>query len=217
MSKKEDFVPALKYRFLTGWFDALIGATTREGKIRRTVVELARICPKCRVLDVGCGTGTLALLVHSTNPGARVTGVDIDPEILEIARNKARDQHAPVKFENAPANVLPFADREFDAVVSSLVFHHLPLAVKKGAFREIHRVLRPGGVFVLADWGKPTSPIERLQFYGVQFLDGFETTTDNVRGKLPQFAKEAGFADFREVAKERTVYGILSFYRGKKT
>jgi len=211
------YIPALRYKFLTGLFDALIGATTREGRIRRTVVELSGIGNCCRVLDVGSGTGTLATLIKQSNPGARVVGIDVDAEILDLAREKARGQKVEVEFRKAFADDLPFGDGEFDVVVSSLLFHHLPTTVKKGALREVHRVLRPGGVFLLADWGRPTSAIERLQFYSVQLLDGFKTTTDNVRGRLPQFGREAGFEDFREVAKERTVYGVLSFYRGRRS
>lgn len=212
MKEKRDFIPALKFKFLTAAYDALIAATTREGKIRRTIVELAEVCPKCRVLDVGCGTGTLAALVRTLHPGAKVVGIDADEEILEIARRKAEG----VEFRRAFADALPFKDGTFDAVLSSLMFHHLPTPVKKGALREILRVLRPGGVFLLADWGRPTSLVERIQFYSVQVFDGFKTTTDNVRGRIVGYAREAGFEDFAEVAKERTVYGVLSFYRGRK-
>lgn len=207
-------VPALRYRFLTQVYDALIGATMPEGKIRRSIVELSGVRDCCRVLDVGCGTGTLALLIKSLRPGARVTALDADEEILQLARRKAAGQE--IDFRHGYADKLPFEDGTFDIVVSSLVFHHLKPATKKAAFREIRRVLRPAGVFLLADWGKPSSAIERLQFYSVQFLDGFETTSDNVKGKLPVLARGAGFDDFKQIAKERTLYGVLSYYRGRR-
>jgi len=210
-------VPALRYKFLTGFFDALIAATTREGKIRRTIVQLAGVRDWCTVLDLGSGTGTLAILIKSMNPGATVIGVDVDANILPLAREKAEDKRVAVEFKQASADELAFADGEFDVVTSSLVFHHLDAVTKKAAFREIHRVLGPEGTFLLADWGQPTSAVERLQFYSVQFLDGFATTTDNVRGKLPEFAAEAGFTDFKQVAKERTVHGVLSYYRGRRS
>lgn len=213
---KTPYVPALRFRFLTRWFDALVSATTKEEKIRETVVRLAEPGPGRRVLDVGSGTGTQALLLAERNPEGTVEGIDLDPDILEIARAKARRLGIPVAFREASADRLPFEEGRFDSVVSSLVFHHLPPESKKAAFREILRVLKPGGRFVLADWGRPRSPIERLNFYCVQLLDGFATTTDNVRGRLPHLALEAGFSEFPEVARERTIYGILSFHVGRK-
>lgn len=214
---KRELIPALKYRFLTGLFDALIAATTREGKIRSTLVGLAGVEGRCTVLDVGSGTGTLAILIKRLHPGVRVVGVDADPEVLQIARGKAGREGVVVELRQASADLLPFGDGEFDVAVSSLVFHHLSRETKRSALREVHRVLRPGGTFLLADWGKPTSAIERLQFYSVQLLDGFRTTADNARGMLPALALEAGFREFPEVARERTVYGVLSFFRGTRS
>ena len=98
-------------------------------------------------------------------------------------------------------------------MVSSLLFHHLDRATKLAALREIHRVLAPGGQFHLADWGRANSLLMRAAFLFVQLLDGFATTADNVRGRLPALMTAAGLADAAETARLATPCGTLSLYR----
>jgi len=90
----------------------------------------------------------------------------------------------------------------------------LSAADKRRTLRQAYDLLRPGGELHIADWGKPSSVLTRLAFLGVQLLDGFETTADNVRGRLVQLAREAGFVAVRETRRETTLLGALSFYAG---
>jgi hypothetical protein len=87
---------------------------------------------------------------------------------------------------------------------------------KLAAMREVLRVLRPGGEFHIADWGKPTSPAMRLAFFGVQLLDGFATTTDNVKGLLPDLLGLAGFEKVETTNSYSTLLGTISLYRARK-
>lgn len=129
-------------------------ARGREGAFRRELVELARIAPGDRVLDVGCGTGTLAIAAkRAAGPNGTVEGIDPSPEMIGRARAKARRAKLEVAFETAAAQHLPFADGSFDAVVSTFVLHQLPGDAIHEAVAEMRRVLRPGGRLLLVDIG----------------------------------------------------------------
>ena len=124
----------------------------REYSFREDVVALAALAPGESVLDVGCGTGTLAIAVkQKTGPGA-VYAIDASIEMLARARAKAKRRHVDVTFENAVAEALPFPDARFDVVLSTIMLHHLPRKVRLQAVREIARVLRPGGRVVIVDF-----------------------------------------------------------------
>ncbi len=105
-----------------------------------------------RVLDLACGTGTLAVLLKTAAPEAEVIGIDGDEKILKIAETKAKKTGIDVRFEKGMSFDLPFADASFDRVFASLFFHHLTLANKLKTFREVRRILKPNGELHVADW-----------------------------------------------------------------
>lgn len=116
--------------------------------------KLANVRPGEAVLDVGCGTGTLALALVADNPTAAVTGIDPSPEMVQRARRKAAKAGRSVAFEIGVVEDLPFADETFDVVTSSLMWHHLPTEIRAAALAEVRRVLKPGGRFVLMDFAR---------------------------------------------------------------
>lgn len=121
---------------------------------RERMVALARLRPGESVLDVGCGTGTLAITAkRRVGDAGRVTGIDASPEMLERAARKARRAGAEVALQLAPVESLPFPDGSFDVVLSTLMMHHLPRATREQAAREIRRVLKPGGRVLVVDFG----------------------------------------------------------------
>lgn len=208
------YVPALRFRSLTRVYDRVIAATLREDPLRARLVAQADVQEGQRVLDLGSGTGTLTLLLRRAAPAAEVIGVDGDPEVLAIAEAKAEQAGLTVEFRQGFVQSLPFPDASFDRVVTSLVFHHLTTEDKKRALAETRRVLRPGGQLHVLDWGKPTSALQRLAFLPVQLLDGFDTTCDNVQGRLPELVREAGFA-VQITHEEPTWLGTLTMLRGE--
>jgi demethylmenaquinone methyltransferase/2-methoxy-6-polyprenyl-1,4-benzoquinol methylase/phosphoethanolamine N-methyltransferase len=124
----------------------------REGRFRQRIIEAAGLRPGDRVLDVGCGTGTLAIAAAEVvGSEGRVEGIDPSPEMIERARAKAVAGGSPVKFHVAAIEALPFADDSFDAVLSSLMFHHLTERLQREGLAELRRVLAPGGRLTIID------------------------------------------------------------------
>lgn len=212
----KSYIPALGYRWLTRFYDPVVQLTTREDAFKRDLLRQASLQHGQRILDLGCGTGTLALLAKRAHPGAEVFGLDADTEAVELARTKLEAAGIEVQLDQGLASALPYADESFDRALSSLFFHHLSSELKLEAMREVLRVLRPGGEFHIADWGKPTSSAMRLAFIAVQLLDGFRTTTDNVRGLLPDLLEFAGFEKVKTTKSYSTLVGTLSLYRARK-
>jgi SAM-dependent methyltransferase len=188
----------------------------REREFKRRLVEQMRIEAGQRVLDVGCGTGTLALLIKRDHPGSEVVGLDPDSQILAIARYKAERSGAQVRFEVGYADRLPYPDISFDRVTSSLVFHHLSHELKIRALQEAFRVLRSAGELHVADFGRPTSTLMRVALVPVRLVDGLGTRRDNVAGRLPAFMSEAGFREVAETARFQTPFGPVCIYRASK-
>ncbi len=158
----------------------------------RMVIELARIKPGDSVLDVACGTGALTFTAQTyAGPSGKVYGIDASPEMIEFAKNKAERMHSPVTFQIGLAEKLDFSDSIFDAVISRLAIHHLPDDLKRRAFAEILRVLKPGGRLLIADFVPPANPFLRHVTSAV--VGGHMMQTDV--WSLPAMLSEAGFAE----------------------
>jgi ubiquinone/menaquinone biosynthesis C-methylase UbiE len=126
----------------------------RERAFRETILRLARLAPGESVLDVGCGTGTLAIAAkRHIGPAGTVCGIDASPEMIARAGKKARKAGVEVVFKNAAAQTLPFRDAQFDVVLSTLMLHHLPRKGRQQCAGEIRRVLKPGGRVLVVDFG----------------------------------------------------------------
>lgn len=165
------------------------------------------------MLDLGCGTGTLTIILKQRNPGSRVVGLDGDPEILRLADQKARSAGVEVERQRGMCFEPPFPPASFDRVVSSLVFHHLTTEDKRRTFQRVLGLLKPRGELHLLDWGQAGGALMRVAFLPVQLLDGFKTTNDNVRGRLVPLMREAGFVDVLETRRRRSLLGTLSLYQ----
>jgi SAM-dependent methyltransferase len=203
------FVPAAGIRALTRHYDRLIALTMRErlfrGKLLDQVVE--GLPAGARIVDIGTGTGTFAIALAARAPGAEVTGVDLDPEALDLAR--AKEGAAAVTWELGEAAHLPLDEGSCDRAVMSLVLHHLDPAGKRAALAEARRVLRPGGRLHIADWGPAQDPLMRATFFALQLVDGFDGTRDHAAGRLPGYVEGAGFAELERRGRLRTAWGSL--------
>jgi ubiquinone/menaquinone biosynthesis C-methylase UbiE len=187
------FIPALRFNRLTPLFDLVAAVTVRDRAIKRSVLEHAAISGGEQVLDVGCGTGTLAVEAARAARGVRMTGLDADPSILGRARRRAADAGLAIGFDEGRSTALPYADASFDLVLSTLFFHHLTDDAKHRTAAELVRVLRPGGRLVVGDLGRPQDPLMRIAVrLTTQLLDGVGPTALNVRGELPDVLAGSG-------------------------
>ena len=212
----DNFVPALGLRILTPLFDPLVRLLMRERLFKGRLVDQMAIQPGQRILDVGCGTGTLALLIKERYSQIEVVGIDPDPQILAIARRKAARSGAEVRFDVGYGDRLPYPDASFDRVTSSLVFHHLRRETKRAALGEAYRVLRPGGELHIADIGRASGVLMRLAVRPIVILDGTDRVKDNIAGRLPAFMTDSGFTEVVECEPFRTALGPVSLYRATK-
>lgn len=212
----ERYLPGLRFRGLTRFYDPFIRLAMPERRFRQRLLEQAAPQPGQRILDLGCGTGTVAILVESAQPEAEVIGLDADPEMLAQARSKAETAGAAVRFDRGLSTALPYEDESVDLILSTLFFHHLTGADKRRTAAEIGRVLRPGGELHVADWGRPADPLMRVLFTGVRLFDGFEQTRDNRAGALPRIFEQGGLEQAIETDRLRTAFGTLALYRAQR-
>lgn len=213
---ERSFLPALRFHSLTRVYDPLVRLTTRESAFKELLLEQARLAPGQRVLDLGSGTGTLALLAKRREPGIALHGLDADPDVLRRARKKAADAGLEAYFELGLSNQLPYEDRSFDRVLSSLFFHHLTAADRRRTLSEVARILAPGGELHVADWGPPTDPLMRAAAIGIRVLDGRERTRENLAGELPSLLAAAGLDQVARGERLRTAFGVIELLSARR-
>jgi ubiquinone/menaquinone biosynthesis C-methylase UbiE len=215
-ARPADYLPAARFDFLTPAFDVFVRATTRERTFKRKLLAQARLEGDIDVLDLGSGTGTLAIWAKQADARVRIRGVDGDAAIVEQARRKAARAGVDVPFDEGLSYELPYEDASFDRVVSSLFFHHLVLRDKERTIREIARVLRPGGELHVADWGQPRSAWAKAGAVAIRRFDGDEPTRDNLAGRLPELFEAGGLAGARERERVAAPMGVLSLYSARR-
>lgn len=215
-ARSRAFLPSLAYSWLTPMFDVVLAWTTREEAFRRRLIEQADLNAARRVLDLGCGTGSLAVRMKRHYPHTSIVGIDADDVMLGRARAKAEGARAELSFDRGFSQELPYDDATFDRVVSTLFFHHLDRGQKEQTLKEVLRVLKPGGELHLADWGRPTGPVMGGLFLVVRVTDGFGVTRDNVTGHLAAMIGNSGFAKVRECGAMNMMFGTMRFIAATK-
>lgn len=177
----------------------------------RMIVEMSKIKPGDKVLDVGCGSGNLTLTAKKyAGASGSVHGIDASPEMIEVARKKAERRRAEAIFEVGLIEKLPYPDTTFDVVISRLVIHHLPDDLKRRGFAEIFRVLKPGGLFFITDFKLPANPILA---HVASTLFGHSAMMQSNLERITPMLKETGFID---VASGPTQSVFLTFLSGTK-
>lgn len=175
-------------------YDVLVPALCfgRERVLREAMLDRAAVSPGDRVLDVGCGTGTLAIAAtRRVGAAGAVCGVDAAPEMVARAKRKAMIEGLEARFDVAPAQALPFPENAFDVVLCTLMLHHLPAEGRSQALAEIRRVLRPGGRLLIVDLRSAKGMWAALN--PIRLVHGHDAM--HVVEEVPGLMKAAGFSD----------------------
>lgn len=212
-NRNEDFIPALKFKRLTGFFDTFLKVFMNEDKIKRDFIEIVQIKDYDKILDFGCGTGTLLQILSTRHPNNKFIGVDIDKNVLELAKKKLMQNNTEIVLDIYDGLRMPYEDNYFDKILSSLVIHHISTENKPLIFREIQRTLKPGGEIFIMDLGKQKGLYPQLVTF---VLKKFEPINDNIHGLIPLFLREAKFENIYQMKEYKTWFGNLTIYHGSK-
>ena len=192
MGTPRSYVPAAGHDWFLPLYDpvvSLLGGDTA----RRVLLDHARIRPTQRILDVGCGTGTLAVLIKRLHPDVEVVGLDPDARALDRARRKADRAGVSVRFDQGYSDELPNAAASFDHVFSSLMLHHLSEQAREKTLQEIHRVLAAGGALHVLDFA-----------------------TRRAEDALLSLLRKAGFAQAAVVGHRRLLFARMTYYEASR-
>lgn len=202
---------------LRAFLDPFIRLTFPASTFHRLVLQPAGLRDEDRVLDLGCGTGSLAILLKRLHPGTHVFGIDVDTEVLEIANAKAAKGNLSIDFEQAPASRLPFPGASFNHIFSMLMFHELEPKQKRQTLDESRRVLRPGGTLHIADFGRAANWRMRLASVVIRLSHRRGPLEDHLKGTFPQFIRDAGFEEVEEMASISSLFGTVSIWQATRS
>jgi ubiquinone/menaquinone biosynthesis C-methylase UbiE len=208
----EDFVPAAPQLWT---YDVLSFLLTSTRLWRPALLTQLAPSDGDAIADVGCGTGTQLRLIARTCPSATLIGIDPDEAIRRRASAKLAPLGVPVEllagYARDTADLL--RGRGVTKVLSSLMFHQVPLNEKRAGLAAIHESLTSGGSLHVADYGLQRTPKMRKRFRMVQKGDGFGNTEPNAQGVLPELMTDVGFQDVEETHVFETFSGSISIYR----
>ena len=202
---RREFLPAAGRDVFLPLYDPIV-SLMGGARAREELVKQANIQPNQRVLDLGCGTGTLVVLLKRKYPAAEIVGVDPDPKALQRAQKKVRRAGVAVQLDEGFADELPYEAGTFDRVLSSFMLHHLEEHEREKTLREVLRVLKPAGTFHLLDFAggedKARGRLGRL-------VNSHARLEDNSQQRILQLMRRAGFVDAQKVKDGSMLFGLL--------
>ena len=204
------YLPAAGHDWLLPLYDPFVKLVGGEAA-SRTLLDQATIQPSFRILDIGCGTGTLALLIKKLHPAVDVVGLDPDPKALARAKRKAERAGISIRLDQGFADELPYKNASFDRVFSTLMFHHVPMNKKERTLSEVRRVLVPGGSLHMLDFAGS----EAADYGPLPRLFSSDHLRDNSEERILTLMNRVGFVSCEKVREGAMLFGSLrlKYYR----
>jgi ubiquinone/menaquinone biosynthesis C-methylase UbiE len=208
---KRSYIPALGKRWLLPLYDPFLWLLGAD-KVKQPLIEQAEIKSGFRVLDIGCGTGSMAILIKRTHLETEVVGIDPDPSALSLSKRKASRAGLSIEFDCGFADHMPYMDASFDRVFSSFMFHHLTADEKTATLGEIGRVLKPGGSLHLLDFVREHSVHSGTKEHG-RLIHRHGPVAERIEGWMTSLMDEAGLIDAKELKRTKNFFGPIAYYR----
>jgi ubiquinone/menaquinone biosynthesis C-methylase UbiE len=203
------YLPAAGYDWSLPLYDPIVKLLGCD-RARVVLLDHAALRPGYRVLDIGCGTGTLATLIKRLHPDVEVIGIDPDPKALARARRKAAKASVSIQIDQGFGDDLPYAAASFDRVFSSFMFHHLPPNEKDRTLRTVRCVLKPGGGFHMLDFEGPEGGSHGFLAH---LLHSNKRLKENSESRVLSLMRQSGFVDPRRVDRKRMLFGSIAYFR----
>ena len=211
IESEKTYLPAAGHDWLLPLYDPLVRLLGGD-TARKAILEQAAVRPGRRVLDIGCGTGTLATLIKRLHRDVDVVGLDPDPKALACARRKAERLALPIRLDLGFSHELPYPEASFDRVFSTFMFHHLLPDNREATLCEVRRVLTPGGSFHMLDF---LGAQENSRGLLARYFESSRRLKDNSVERVLILLNRAGFVSSEKVLEGAILFGLLpiAYYR----
>lgn len=203
--RQREFLPAAGHDLFLPLYDPVVSLLGGD-RARHYLIEQAGIQPGQRILDIGCGTGTLVVLIRRLFSQVEAVGLDPDPRALNRAARKAKRAGVSIHLDQGFSDRLPHQNASFDRVFSSFMFHHLDEQGRERTLSEVVRVLKPGGSFHMLDFAKGESGSHGLLGRAIHSSDRLK---DNSEERILALMARAGFSRFRKTREGSMLFGLL--------